>query len=244
MFNSPLLGATVSRLEITYSANQSDVDLFVDLGAPSQPVRVQVNIEAGVAITGLDATGLNPLSTLIINNDGAIIGAGGNGGNGGDGKEDPQGSFGPNASAGTAGSDALQLGCPTELYQTIGQLFGGGGGEGGEGAGRSGNDLFGGNGGGGGVSGGLGGSQGTGEAGVGGPVDGTPAGTGPAASPGGGGGDWGEAGGNGATYDGASPGAPGGSAGKAVELNGYSLTFRELDEASLRTANLIKGAIS
>lgn len=248
MFNSPLLGGGNPVYYKTLDDAYSDYDLAFQLSLPNAPVTVILTVDASAVVTHLDATGLHSSSLLIINNSGAIIGHGGDGGNGG-GWDDPETGWDGFAEDGEDGGDALALGCATRINQTIGKLFGGGGGGGGEGGGHEGASNRGGSGGGGGVSGGSGGFQGTGSATPPTPSNGQDGGIGPSGTPGtsdggGTGGDFGEAGEAGTENFAASPPGAGGAAGKAVELNGNTLTFTGNSESTLRAADLIKGAIS
>lgn len=254
MFNSPLLAGSSGGNTLLIDSDYGVLNLAAALGNPTVAQDILINITATGIITTFNAVGLPAGSILTIVNLGAILGTGGKGGDGRPGADPEDDQFPPAQIGrnGGAGGDALTLGCNTFLLQTTGYLLGGGGGGGGEGGGRGGDIYIGGSGGGGGVSGGGAGFRGesfSSSSNL--PSDGNPASSGPSASPGlagdieaGNGGNWGESGANGSTNFGGSPGGNGGAAGKAVELNGYSLSFLSNNEATLRSSNLLIGAIS
>jgi len=131
---------------LVVSANETNFDLFVELGGPPGPVDVTVTINAGVFIRGTTGNpafktdGMHPDSTLILINNGHIHGHGGAGGNGGSASMIYEQElvicvFGGSAgggSAGLAGGDAMNITVSDiEIDNTNGDIFGGGGGGGG-----------------------------------------------------------------------------------------------------------------
>jgi len=167
---------------LTIVANETNFDLFVELGGPAGPVDVTVTINAGVFLRATNGNpafktdGLHPDSTLILINNGHIHGHGGRGGGGGSAESlyEDEGfgcvffAFANNGVAGQAGGDAMNITISdVEIDNTNGDIFGGGGGGGG-GNGRTAATVpraFGGGGGGGGLGEDTasGGSGGTGE---------------------------------------------------------------------------------
>lgn len=155
---------------IVISANETDYDLFVELGGPPGPVDVIVTVNAGVFIRGtvgnpaFKTDGMHPDSTIVLINNGHIHGHGGRGGGGGfvsiesffeaeGGGFCFYGGVANIGAAGEAGGDALQITVSDiEIDNTNGDIFGGGGGGGGGNSVRS----FGTGNGGGGGGGGLG----------------------------------------------------------------------------------------
>lgn len=157
---------------ITISTNQTDFDLFLELGGPPGPVDVTVTIDAAVEIKATNGNpafktdGMHPDSTVTMINNGFIYGFGGNGGNGGSGTIvgvdiKDQGidciwySSAFNGSGGQNGGDAINCTVSAiEIDNTNGEIFAGAGGGGGgdaDSVSLSINDLAGGSGGGGGI---------------------------------------------------------------------------------------------
>lgn len=128
------------------SANETNFDLFVELGGPPGPIDVTVTINAGVFVRATQGNaafktdGMHPDSTLTLINNGHIHGYGGNGGKGGDANIGYEkevstcfffGSAGGGV-AGQAGGDAMNITVSdVEIDNTNGDIFGGGGGGGG-----------------------------------------------------------------------------------------------------------------
>ena len=129
------------------SANETNFDLFVELGGPPGPIDVTVTINAGVFVRATNGNaafktdGMHPDSTLTLINNGHIHGYGGNGGKGGDAdigyeEEVPPTCFffgsADGGVAGQAGGDAMNITVSdVEIDNTNGDIFGGGGGGGG-----------------------------------------------------------------------------------------------------------------
>ncbi len=165
------------------SANETNFDLFVELGGPPGPIDVTVTINAGVFVRATNGNaafktnGMHPDSTLLLINNGHIHGYGGIGGGGGSAftsyeeEVPPTCVFFSQANSGVsgqAGGDARNITVSdVEIDNTNGDIFGGGGGGGG-GNGRTSVSTpraFGGGGGGGGLGEdtAAGGGGGTGE---------------------------------------------------------------------------------
>lgn len=113
---------------VNINANQANYNLQSANNLPtSQPICVVANVAGGVVVSGSTgnpsfSTGaLHPRSRVGINNDGAIIGRGGNGAFGGN--------FSNFGSPGGNGSNAIDLSVPTYIINT-GEIYGGGGGGG------------------------------------------------------------------------------------------------------------------
>jgi alpha-tubulin suppressor-like RCC1 family protein len=247
----------LDTVNISISANTSQVNLMTLAGDPSLPANYIFTIETGVivyststAVAAITTGAFPALSTLKIVNNGSIIGKGGNGGNG---RDENTG-----IDNGDPGGPALSLGYPVSIDNTNGFIFGGGGGGGGGGAEST--SIFsaiywgdGGGGGGGrsGLSNSSGGAKGNSTNGVDG-VAGSPGtlaapgagGAGGEYSPtvqgtaGGAGGQYGTAGSDGAD-EGAAVGGSGGAAGKAINLNSQSVTW-----LAGFNGTKVKGAIS
>ncbi len=120
-------GSTV--IELVYSSNTADVNLFTDAGSPEDDVTVNVTVQSGVDVyassTGIYAMDGNGFSAGTIVNivvTGRICGKGGAGGTPGASPAIPAGSGG-------AGGPALRLGCETHITGS-GSINGGGGGGG------------------------------------------------------------------------------------------------------------------
>jgi hypothetical protein len=214
-------------LTITFSANARNVNLKTALEAIYGTITTAVDVvatqNAGVLFDSDSATaafrtgGLPIGSTIRLNFYGRC---GGKGGDAGDG-----GSSGNDGQPGQPGRDAVSLDDDVTVdLSTTGQFFGGGGGGGG------GSDRGGGGGGGQGDEGGAKGLKGNALAqdgtagspsanGVGG--DGHPSGGGK----GGKGGGWGSAGAKGGNGSGGGSGGNPGAAGKAINLNGHTVTW-------------------
>lgn len=246
-----LLGSGGGPIYLTISATTTtSYDVFVSAGSPNYRADVILTINSGVYVgRGIDASGSWVSgSTLTIINNGYVLGVGGNGGDGGIGDYTAN----QDGGAGGNGASAIFLGVNLTIDNTNGYVFGGGGGGGGGAGGKAPPFGTGGGGGGGGgqsyvdAFGGLGGAVFTagnpGQSGQDGSFSGPGAGglAGALGGDGGNGGDWGSAGldGNGPSGSGGNPGL-GGTGGKAVELNGYSITWLGGNNASQ-----VKGAVS
>lgn len=225
---------------LTISADTRDYDVFASAGSPTDAVAVFLTINSGVYVgsTSASTPGLQtagswaPNSALTIINNGYIVGRGGNGGVGGSISS-------VNGGAGGNGGNAINLGINVTIDNGGGSIFGGGGGGGGGGGYFDGlaQAAGGGGGGGRGYDGGSGGEKGSGNAANGTAGSKTSAGAGGqggfnatyqvSGGDGKGGGDWGANGSQGqAAGDfGEVPGGAGGTAGKAINLNGYSVTW-------------------
>jgi hypothetical protein len=238
---------TLRVVTLTISAAAADYNIYTQAGSPSDKVAVTLTINTGISVTSTDVpptsafaassywglttgTGWVDGSTIRIVNNGTIWGAGGAGGTGGD----------PTVNMdGTSGGHAILLSWPASIDNTNGYIYGGGGGGGGgnyyyQGLGRA-------SGGGGGAgagssSGGVGAAGIYGSPGAGSAASGTSGGAGGAAGVdsfygyvggiGGAGGNAGDSGSNGGAepQDGIGGGA-GGYGGRAVYLNGYTVTW-------------------
>lgn len=246
--------ATRPLYALTITGTQSNVNVRTSLSSPSIAGDVLVTITStGIcnSTSGSPAlrlgTGWPAGCTFKVSIAGSVRGSSGVGGVGG------TPGLGANGSPGTAGNNAMDLDGNTVAVDlgTTGQLFGGGGGGGGGAACNSINGAGGGGGGGGqgdvgsgsggaagggtnpGNAGNAGNSSGAGVGGSGG-VDGAFSGGG-----GGYGGGWGDAGTSGAS---ATPGGTGGSpgaGGKAINLNGGSVTW-----IAGNNATQVRGAVS
>lgn len=127
------------------STNQTNFDLFVELGGPPGPIDVTLTINTGVNVDGLNGSpaittaGIHPDSTLTIINNGAIRGYGGNGGDGisatlnyedeGSGCVFSAQKF--DGAQGQAGGDALNTTIDVTIDNTNGDIFAGAGAGGG-----------------------------------------------------------------------------------------------------------------
>lgn len=239
------LFVTKATIVVAIVANANNVNLKTLAGSPAGVVDVLCTIAAGVKIGSTSTAtpafltgGFAAGSTIRIVNYGRIAGHGGDGGNGGN-------NSGPVApQTGSPGGNAVQLDDDVDWDNTAtGEVFSGGGGGGGGGwnTGAFPNGPGGGGGGGQG-SGTSTGGNGPGDAGVG--DNGNEAGRGhggsgsAAGARGGDGGTWGTTGskGSGTSH---SNGNNGGAAGKAVNLNGKSITW-----LAGNNATQVKGAVS
>jgi hypothetical protein len=225
---------------LVLSSNQNNVNVRTALSNPTTPGDVYVIVNSGVVI-GTSGSGIAldfgsgwPAGfTFTLINNGSVEG------------------FGGNANSGNGG-DALALRGNTTIDNTNGYLFGGGGG------GQQGlpyadfhqTDAGGGGGGGRGNTGGNGGAKtGTGTGGsngsngsTSGPGAGGAAGSGPFGhgGDGGAGGDWGASGQYAsANSNGQIPGVSPGAAGKAIDLNSFTVTWRGGNNSAQ-----VKGAVS
>ncbi len=235
-------------INLVISSNTANYNIASAAGNPASPRVITLTINSGVTVysnstsqAAVDAGNLPTGSALTIVNNGSIIGAGGYGGTGGALSDCAIATAG--AAGGNAGN-AINLTVSATINNTNGYIFGGGGGGGGGGAsyflcgfGWSG-------GGGGGGAGNIGGAGGAGgynyyiyDAGDPGAAGNT---TGGAGGPGGYfdavryAGDGGSGGGYGMPGNVGGIGAPGaynasggvgGSAGKAINLNGNTITW-------------------
>ena len=268
--------APVAPIGNTVTVNTACLDIAEFLGFPVEADDFTIIIPLGVTVfsdaTGCPAITTGPLpmgSTVTLEIAGDVKGFGGKGGNGGNVTSAWVGgpgfqhwiTIGPtNASAGGAGTDAIELTVDTTLNVSTGNIFGGGGGGGAEDGqdlgcttvgcdptGTNGNAL-GGDGGGGGQSfiasnrGAAGVAQlqnGTGAA-----TDGTAGTAGDDSAAGtagttdaGDGGAWGASGANGNDTN-------GGAGGFAVRQNGHTVTFGTTSEAALRAAGQLEGQVA
>lgn len=248
-----------STLEI--SSSLANYNIYTMLGSPTSAVNVTLTIPSGVTVSSnntgtpaLDTGNLPSGSTVTIINNGSIIGAGGAGGTGGALSACATITAGE---SGGSGGNAINLTVPTTIDNTNGYIFGGGGGGGGGGATYSICGFGWSGGGGGGGAGSIGGAGGAGgynyyiyDAGDPGTSGGTSGGGGGGGGyfdgvrHAGGGGNGGEYGTSGNTGDvgvggvNSSAGA-GGSAGKAVNLNGNTITWTGGNDATR-----VKGAVN
>lgn len=152
---------------LTISSNETDYDIFVELGGPPAAVDVTVTVDAAVFVDATNGNpamktdGMHPDSTLELINNGNIRGYGGNGGNGGSvsGLNEFEPGIGcigviisGGGNGGQPGGDALNITIESvTIDNTNGNIFGGAGAGGGGGSDRSLSDLGGGGGGGGGL---------------------------------------------------------------------------------------------
>lgn len=241
------IGVTPPQTTFTISSDTQNVNLYVLAGSPSTAGTYTITINSGVTVSSANSatpsvsTGVWPTgSTVTLVNNGNIYGKGGDGGNGG--------TYGGAAPvAGGAGGTALSLGYSITINNTNGKIYGGGGGGGGAAAINSGYypGVTSGGGGGGGGQGETGGTAGTGGSGS---FPGGSGGAGSTSEPGiagtnseyggntvyyaGAGGAWATAGGNGWN------GAAGGAGGRAIQLNGKTVTWLGGNDATH-----LKGAV-
>jgi len=264
-----LFGGFGGRRDIflTISASEADYDLFAAAGSPTDPVNVFVTVESATVLYG-STTGLPGFKTgsawaahteLTLTNEGHILGMGGDGGEGASQVYTGQGDCSNTTPAtdGLPGGDAMNLGWDITIDNTNGNIFGGGGGAGGQGCGHIANqEVAPGGGGGGGAGGnltahssggiagvasgasvvytGCDGTDGTGGAtGQGGDSGGVTLTTCPGDSYGGnGGGDYGEVGYTSTFSICTDTEGDGAIAGKAIELGGYAITWLGGNNAS------------
>jgi hypothetical protein len=240
-------GGSMRTISIVIATNQTDYDLFVAAGSPTDVVAVYVKVNSGVVIGGSSAVAAFRQSAnfatgslLYLLNLGSIYGFGGPGW--------------------ADGGDAMKLFNDIRIDNGSGQIFGGGGGGqsglnitathaeaeaggGGGGQGQVGNagaahyGTFSGNiGATHGVDGSAGDVTGPGSGGAG----GTDSGSGRFGGDGGSGGVWGVAGSSATNNsDGFRPGTPAGAAGKAINLNGHTVTWIAGNDSTH-----VKGAVS
>jgi alpha-tubulin suppressor-like RCC1 family protein len=246
-------------VDLTISANTSDVNLYSLAGSPIVPIELTVTVLSNVTISSSSSTtpalqtGFLPTgSTVNIINNGSIFGRGGDGANGPpyDGNFAPTYTSDVTLANGRDGGPAISLSQSITIDNTNGKIFGGGGGGA---ASFSGFGGVGGSGGGGGQSvpnssGGSGtpttytgasGAPGT----IAGPGNGGPGQTRTVplsyftmtvtTQAGGNGGPWGTAG------SASADGGVGGGPGKAINLNGFSATL-----TGGNNGTQIKGAVS
>lgn len=244
------IGSCVTDVVITPGANRN---LCTLAGNPTTAGDYRFTLAAGgVVYSGSTASPALTTgtcwpagSTVTIVNNGTIYGMGGVGGNGGNG-----GSGADYPTVGTAGGNAISLSFAVSIDNTNGFIYGGGGGGGGGARYVAKGVTRGGGGGGGGASGSTSAAGGTGGtstccgSGLNGTA-GTTAGGGTGGTSlggdGGAGGAFGAAGVRGANGSGSivESGAAGGAAGKAVDMNGYGVTW-----IAGNTAAKVKGAVS
>ena len=243
-------GGAVASANLVLSSNEQDVDVWARSGSPAGAVTVTVLIQPGVVISAsstsggaLSLVGFAAGSTILITNQGYIVGKGGDGGGGGAAANHGGGDLDNNnaGSNGSPGGMAIMnpsTACTITVNNGSGFIWGGGGGGGGGSWSACGNNQAasggGGGGGAGGGHGGLGGATSDGIPGTGCRAGNGVSGPGGRLSAGGGGGanaviggtagNGGAGGGSGAAGAAGSTGAfgSGGAAGKAVEFNGGS----------------------
>lgn len=254
---------------LTITANDSDYDVFVELGGPPGPIDATLTINSGVDVTAttgnpaITTVGMHPDSTLRIVNNGDILGHGGAGGSGKNVQISSEFestciefNFKSGGSAGSAGGDAIYTTIDLTIDNTNGNIWAGAGGGGGGDSYEFENVGYGGGGGGGGIGTDTanGGAAGTATA-IGFNCFGTPivadggaggGGTTSAAGSGGaaGGAGAGAGGAGGADWGddgstGGSGGFSGGVGGYAIRLNGNTVTW----EAG-NTAAKVKGDVA
>jgi len=245
----------VPTIQLSVTSPQVNYNLFTAAGSPSFVCNVvlTINVAGNPGIQGSAQHAIRTAGfavgstfTLISNN---IISA--FAGVGGKGAANVSSGVNTAAVAGSPGGVAIDLHLPLTIDNTNGFVYGGAGGGGGAGGWLSSPDIIKGGGGGGGgrgynnaaggvaahgtiTDGGAGGSGSSSAAGVGGDTGGTDPGT----VKGGNGGGWGAAGSAGNNYL-FSNGAAGGAAGKAIALNGFSITW-----LGGNNTTQVKGAVS
>jgi len=250
-----LPGGVKPRFKVTIGSS-TNLNLYNYLqsqlgSAPSYPMHVTFTITGTISssTTGtaslVTGSGWHSQTEIVIDNNGSIIGKGGNGGKGGDAPY-------PNVysgAAGSAGGEAFTLSHAVTIANAGGAIRGGGGGGGGGGAAEYAvigyqNNGGGGGGGGAGNQTSAGGIYGNASGAPGGSYDGAAGGTGSTSGGAGGAGGNGPssdggAGGNGGSYGSAGAsgsngttslgnvgsGAGGGAAGYAIDTNGYTVTW-------------------
>lgn len=123
-----------SALQLAVTEDTNDYDLFTAAGSPTTSLDIILTIDLNVTV-GASSTATAALScssdfpagtTLKIINKGRIYGAGGNGGSAGEGGLKQDCPIYP----GEAGGPALSLGCNTTIVNASGNIWGGGGGGG------------------------------------------------------------------------------------------------------------------
>lgn len=250
-----LLGGGPRTIYLTISGNTSNYNIRTSAGSPSDISDVTLTINSGVTVYSTSTvspslntgTGWASGSVIRIINNGNIYGCGGDGGGGGD-FDQRDGVNGDN------GGEAININLDVIIDNTNGFIFGGGGGGGGGATDARGGLGYAPGGGGGGGQGRNGGNGGSGGSGGGVPAedgtsgDTTSAGSGGAGGEdgfylevggsGGGGGGWGSSANDGEDTPNYSGGS-GGSGGKAIDLNGYTVTW-----LGGNTAARVKGAVS
>lgn len=250
------------NIVLKITSNTSNYNIFTSAGSPNRAVNVLVIVNPGVVVNSTvsstpamqTGSGWRAGSTLLIINKGTLLPAGGVGGAGAytdDGRADA-------GIAGASGGNALSLTLNIRLDNTSGYIFGSGGGGGGGGATANITGISGGGGGGGaGSAGGAGGAGGASDhsnpyPGVAGTAGSTIGGVGgtenvgltPTAGyyDGGDGGGYataGETGESGYPSGIYSSGGAGGAAGKAIALNGKTVTW-----LGGNNPTQVKGAVS
>lgn len=234
----------------TVSSDTQNVNLYVLAGSPASPGTYTITINPGVTVSSASTanaaltTGVWPAGSIVkLINNGNIYGRGGAGGGG------SSGAWNSTAGAGGAGGPAMSIDYDVTVDNTNGNIFGGGGGGGG-GGGTSNQVSYQiytiGGGGGGGGQGAVASNGGAG--GDGNYADGNAGGSGTASGAGSGGAaymatyGWSYAGGSGGTWATAgssgSYGGGGGAAGRAINVNGHTITW-----LGGNNANQVKGAV-
>ena len=219
-----------SVVVVTLNVTQTNATLHALAGSPASPGDYEFIVTAQMNSLSTGSWPIGSKVKLVSNN--YIYGASGNRGLGSDGSN-ANGGWGYGA-PGSAGGNALTLLYPITIDNTNGYIFGGGGGGGGGG----GIDPTVARGGSGGFGQGWDRARTNGGGGQSYPQSGWYAGAG------GNGGDWGQVGaagaqGNESEYGETYPGGAGGAAGKAIALNGNSITWLGGNNGSQ-----VKGAVS
>ena len=216
-------------ISLVITSDQTSYNFFTSAGSPGSAVTATVQVASGIKVRAFTFGNFPAGSVLTLVNYGYLYGIGGTAGTGGDATTQSSGTNG------SAGQDAVTLvSINVTIDNTYGYIYGGGGGGGG-GGGLYIPTVFSGGGGGGGGGQGLGGGGGFGGPGLNGAgangTDGSfnAAGLGGWAYGnhgfGGDGGGWGGNGHAGVTMDGNLGFGNGGAAGKAVNLNGNTVTW-------------------
>lgn len=125
------------KTEVFIGSNQTDFNLFTELGSPAYPIWAEVTVDTDVVVsattTGNAAfdTGAMPAGSRIkLINNGVIHGMGGAGGHGG-AKTNTGCDDSAQGTNGSAGGDAIETNQDLIIDNTNGYIFGGGGGGGG-----------------------------------------------------------------------------------------------------------------
>jgi hypothetical protein len=128
-------------LQLSIDADTTDYDLFTAAGSPGSPVDVVLTVGLGVVVSSTSIS--NPAiscsasfpagSNLLIINKGKIYGINGAGGSGAIGDAGAGSAPSSEGGAGSQGGTALEITCSTIIDNLSGQIFGGGGGGGGGG---------------------------------------------------------------------------------------------------------------
>ena len=134
-FNKKRADGGLPPISVTYSANENQADLFTKCGSPVVASAVTCTINSGVhlystsnATPAFTVTGFPVGTTILIINNGQVIGKGGVGGTGHPGSPPTA-----EAGSGTAGGDAMEIDQEVTITNGSGNIWGGGGGGGGGG---------------------------------------------------------------------------------------------------------------